>query len=231
MCSLREIVADDGDHADVGVQLRRQREVRRRAAEHPLGLLERRLQRVEASEPTTMRLVNRSPLPSAPWRRCRLGRAGCAGSAAAADRGREHCSDGRPRSRRPPMTGSTSSLSLQADVVVRDQRDPDVTDLQLAGEHLLRELGHVDRLPSPAEENQRLSARVEKRGPWITTTVPRSWTVIPSSRPGLDAQAAAAPGSTARRRRYGRPAARRRTSPRGRRSDRRTGRRPRSRRA
>src|SRR5712691_13359602 len=27
----------------------------------------------------------------------------------------------------------------------------------------------------PIDENHRLSARVEKRGPWMTTTVPRSW--------------------------------------------------------
>src|SRR4030067_627729 len=29
----------------------------------------------------------------------------------------------------------------------------------------------------PAEANEALSALVEKRGPWITTTVPPSWTV------------------------------------------------------
>ena len=34
----------------------------------------------------------------------------------------------------------------------------------------------------PAEENQRDSARVENRGPWITTTVPVSWTRTPSAR-------------------------------------------------
>jgi hypothetical protein len=34
----------------------------------------------------------------------------------------------------------------------------------------------------PAEENHFDSARVEKRGPWMTTTVPASWTVTPSAR-------------------------------------------------
>ena len=29
--------------------------------------------------------------------------------------------------------------------------------------------------------NQRDSARVEKRGPWMTTTVPPSWAGMPSS--------------------------------------------------
>jgi hypothetical protein len=34
----------------------------------------------------------------------------------------------------------------------------------------------------PASENHFDSALVEKRGPWMTTTVPRSWTSIPCSR-------------------------------------------------
>src|SRR5919202_6781002 len=34
----------------------------------------------------------------------------------------------------------------------------------------------------PADENHLDSARVEKRGPWMTTTVPPSWTVTPSDR-------------------------------------------------
>jgi hypothetical protein len=41
----------------------------------------------------------------------------------------------------------------------------------------------------PCSLNQRLSARVLNRGPWMTTTVPRSCTAIPSS-----AAAAAASG-------------------------------------
>ena len=38
----------------------------------------------------------------------------------------------------------------------------------------------------PADPNHRDSARVENRGPWITTTVPVSCTVIPSARAGVD---------------------------------------------
>ena len=39
---------------------------------------------------------------------------------------------------------------------------------------------------------QRDSARVEKRGPWITITVPVGWTVIPAAR----AAATATPDSS-----------------------------------
>ena len=56
----------------------------RRAAEHSLGLAERRLQRVEASEPTTTRFMSAqsiyyAQLPSAPWRRCRRASRGMRG--------------------------------------------------------------------------------------------------------------------------------------------------------
>jgi hypothetical protein len=42
-----EVVADGPDRADLGEEARRQREVGRRAAERPLALAERRLDRVE----------------------------------------------------------------------------------------------------------------------------------------------------------------------------------------
>jgi hypothetical protein len=42
----------------------------------------------------------------------------------------------------------------------------------------------------PASWNQRDSARVEKRGPWIVTTVPPSRTGIPELARGLDEQRA-----------------------------------------
>ena len=38
----------------------------------------------------------------------------------------------------------------------------------------------------PMALNHLLSALVEKRGPWMTTTVPCSCTVMPSSRPAAD---------------------------------------------
>ena len=44
---VAEVLADDADDADVGEEARREREVRRRAAEDPLALAERRLERVE----------------------------------------------------------------------------------------------------------------------------------------------------------------------------------------
>ena len=41
----------------------------------------------------------------------------------------------------------------------------------------------------PAEANQADSARVENRGPSTTTTVPPSWTVMPSASPAATATA------------------------------------------
>src|SRR4029450_13196642 len=41
----------------------------------------------------------------------------------------------------------------------------------------------------PLSWNQRLSARVEKRGPWMTTMVPPSWAVMPRASASLRARA------------------------------------------
>src|SRR5581483_5671056 len=53
--------------------------------------------------------------------------------------------------------------ALHADVVVRDERDVRVADLELAGEHGLRVLGHVDHLPAGGGEPRRLGPGREAR--------------------------------------------------------------------
>ena len=63
----------------------------------------------------------------------------------------------------------------------------------------------------PASWNHLDSARVEKRGPWMTTTVPPSRALMPSSPAVSTRRAPAGRGSTGRRRRRGSSRGRRRT--------------------
>src|SRR2546422_2563527 len=59
---------------------------------------------------------------------------------------------------------------FEACVVIGDEREVEVAHLELASEHDLGILRHVDDV-HPIDVNARLSARVENRGPWTTTTV------------------------------------------------------------
>ena len=89
--------------------------------------------------------------------------------------------------------------ALRARVVVGDQRDVRRSTSPARGPAPPPGYWVMLITSQPCSENQRLSARVEKRGPWITTTVPRSWTVMPARGAAVDGELAAAPGSTARR--------------------------------
>ena len=119
-------------------------------------------------------------------------------------------------------------LALDADVVVRDQRDVRVAHLQLAGEQRLGELRHVDDLPALLRVEARLGPRREPR-PLDHHHRPARVHRHALLLRGLQRRPRAARGSTGRRTRRASSPARRRTSPPGRSCGRRAGRSRRSR--
>ena len=138
---LREVVADHGDDADVGVQLRRQREVRRRAAQHPLGRSNGVSRVSRPSEPTAIRgcsTDHRSVSAVAQMQARSRGMRGIIRSSRSRTRALFRWKTSMHAGHRDRLD---VGAALQAGVVVGDQRDVDVTHLQLAGQHLLRDTG------------------------------------------------------------------------------------------